>query len=70
MMKSPWGGWFIATVGSFAILEFVAISNRTDTLSEFLARWSRRMGPLAPFGFLAFWLWLTLHVIEEKWTRM
>ena len=66
-----WIGWLLA----FLILEAVAIVRKKsdDTLSEKTWRWFSLKGDksklkswqyMLRYGFIAFWLWLTIHFIS------
>ena len=63
-----WQAWLTVTCGSFAYIEYVALSKRTvPPLSEYLNQYvnSRDFrGKLGSGVFLGFWLWLWLHLLR------
>lgn len=67
-----WSIWTAAVVVSFGALEGMALRRRClPTYSRTLAGWSG-CAPVAPRGrwmpilFLAFWSWLTVHVVRYR----
>lgn len=70
MKRGPWPAWLAAVLGSFAVLEYLALGPRrfpplSTTLRAVLGirprRWWRRPATVA---FTAFWAWLTVHLIR------
>lgn len=67
-----WAAWLTGTVGSFAVLEYLAYHRRLHpTLSATLRRWmgvdpraSRHVA--MKIGFAGFWVWLTVHVTRSR----
>ena len=63
-MTIAWIGWLIA----FVVIEAIAIKSkaRGDTLSEHVWSWfslRKSKKNVFTYGFLLFWLWLTIHFV-------
>lgn len=67
----PWPLWLAAVVGSFAVLEYVAITRRpflplTYCLRHLMGISPRnRLGRVAPAVFAAFWAWVVVHLVRD-----
>ncbi|MEU7814067.1 hypothetical protein [Pseudonocardia sp. NPDC049154] len=70
MTRRLWPAWLTAVIGSFAVLEYLALGPKlfpplSCTLRRLLGihprRWWRRPATAA---FTAFWCWLTVHLIR------
>jgi hypothetical protein len=68
---APWPAWLVAVIGSFSVLEWVALRRGTfPPLTHFL-RWllginpRRGFGRLAPAAFLGGCTYLVVHLIHD-----
>ena len=71
LQDRAWAIWLTVTAGSFAVLEIAAFRGHLPTLSRTLARWMGVREPgwwgqVSPPLFLAFWAWLTVHVLQYR----
>lgn len=66
----PWPAWLAAVLVSFGALEAAALRrNAFPPLSAYLRHLlgitpRRPLGRFAPAAFVAFWAWLTVHLIK------
>lgn len=76
--EHAWAAWLVGTLGSFAVLETIAVASRGNslpTLSNTLSRWlganpPTRWGEVGPLLFGVGWLALTLHVARYPGDRI
>lgn len=72
LVQFAWAIWLVATIGSFAVLEYIAYrTDRFPTLSRTLQRWlgvepRNRWGAVSPFVFAVGGSWLSWHVARGK----
>lgn len=66
-----WLAWLTATLGSFAVIETVALRKRSFPPLSAVLRWLLGVHPRTPWGRLAVtgfagvWVWLVCHLLHR-----